>query len=580
MLPSGKIKGKGENGLILEWLYRWERERPEQVFLVQPLASGTVRRWTWAAAADEARRMAAYLRAQGWEPGARVGILSKNCAWWLMADFAIWMAGYVSVPIYPSLKAESVRRILDHCEAKGCFVGATDERETAAMGIPDGVERIYLPTALAGGRFEWEAITAQVEPIPGDPVGAAESLATIIYTSGTTGMPKGVMHSFGSLAFNAQALTASLGLEPVTRHLSYLPLAHIMERVCEAVALLHGWQLFFTAGSDTFLEDLKRARPTLFLTVPRLLVKFQQGVLAKLPQPKLELLLAIPLVRSVVKRKILRQLGLDAVQLAACGAAPLPEDILMWFRALGLNLVEGYGMTETMITHVPRGSAIRPGYVGPCLDGVSMKIGAEGELLIKSPMNMLGYYKDPEGTVRAFTEDGFFRTGDLARIGADGQLQIVGRLKEQFKTSKGKYVIPAPIESKLMGHAEIESCVLMGAGLPGPVALVVLTADARRKCSDPDERQRIGGLLERAMEEVNAALDAHERLRMIVVAEGPWSIENGLMTPTMKIRRTSLEDLYAPHLEEWMGQGKSVVWEGEAYAPVPPMPESPARHKE
>lgn len=551
-----------EEELALQCIYRWEREWTKTVFLTQPCGEGTVREWTWPQAVGEARRMAAFLKAQGWEDGSRVAILSKNCAWWLMADMAIWMAGHVSVPVYPSLKAENVRHILEHSGAKACFVGATDEAEAPAEGIPPEVMQIRFATAAPSATRDWEAVVRFHAPLAGNPVRGADELATIIYTSGTTGVPKGVMHRFGSFAFCAKRLTALLGVEKEVRVLSYLPLAHIVERAgVEGPAFQSGAHLYFTEGLATFFEDLKRAQPTLFLSVPRLLLKFQQGVFAKIPQPKLERLLRIPAVSLYIKRKILRTLGLANVRHAACGAAPLASDILMWYRNLGLDLAEGYGMTETMITHLPRPGSVKPGYVGPALEGVETKIAENGELLVRSPMNMMGYYRDPENTRAAFTEDGFFRTGDLVEMAADGQIRIIGRVKEQFKTSKGKYVAPAPIEGKLAGHADVEGCCLMGAGLPSPFAVITLNDGARQRCADAAARAEMEAQLEGLLAQVNATLDPHERVSMIVIAKGPWSIGNGLMTPTLKLRRSAVERLYEPFLTEWRAHGRPVVWE-------------------
>src|SRR3954451_5141881 len=249
------------------------------------------------------------------------------------------------------------------------------------------------------------------------------------------------MHSFHTLACDAKVLAGLIKLTAKERVLSYLPLAHIVERAgMEGTAIWLGYRGFFSEGIDTFLIDLNRAKPTIFLSVPRLLLKFQQGVFAKIPERKLERLLRIPILNRAVRKRVLRKLGLDTVLTAACGAAPLPTEILMWYRKLGLNLAEGYGMTETLITHLPAPDSIRPGYVGCAIPGVEARVTTEQELLIRSPMNMLGYYRQPEITQASFTPDGFFRTGDLARIEADGQLKIIGRVKEQFKTSKGKYV--------------------------------------------------------------------------------------------------------------------------------------------
>ena len=551
-----------EDDLALQCLYRWERERPGQVFLTQPFDGGKLREWTWAQTAGEARRMAAYLKAQHWEPGTRIAILSINCAWWILADLAIWMAGHVTVPVYPSLKAQSVRQILEHCEAKACFIGPTDEKENATLGVPEGVARICFPGAPANGLPAWDALAAATQPVAGNPVRRADDLATIIYTSGTTGTPKGVMHNFRALSFFPAAATEMLNLTREERVLSYLPLAHIVERVAlESSAIFAGFHIYFSEGRDTFLSDLLRARPTVFLSVPRLLVKFQQGVFARIPQEKLNTLLRLPIINRYTKRRILRQLGLGTVRHAACGAAPLPTEILMWYRNLGLNLVEGYGMTEALITHMPRPGSVRPGYVGAALQGVEVKLTEVGELMVKSPMNMLGYYKDPEATKAAFTEDGFFRTGDLVRLEPDGQIKIIGRLKEQFKTSKGKYVVPAPIESKLMAHPAVEACCLMGGGLPAPFAVVLLSPDARKQCSDGDAQKALEESLAAQMDQVNAQLDPHERVKFIAIADGPWTVGNGLMTPTLKIKRSVLEGHYEALVDKWSRHGSPVVWE-------------------
>jgi long-chain acyl-CoA synthetase len=544
--------------LPLQRIYRWERERPEAVFLTQPYGGGKVRDWTWGQSAAEIRRIAEWLKAQKWEPGSRVAILSRNCAWWIMADLAIWMAGHVTVPIYPSLKAQSIRQILEHSEAKACFLGATDDADATEAGIPAGVTCVRLPTAAPNDWPTWEVLVTANRPISGNPTRAGDELATIIYTSGTTGTPKGVMHSFNALGYDAKVLAELIKLNEKERVLSYLPLAHIVERAgMEGTAVYLGYHVFFSEGIDTFLTDLARARPTIFLSVPRLLLKFQQGVFAKIPERKLERLLRIPILNRAVRKRVLHKLGLDTVINAACGAAPLPTEILLWYRKLGLNLAEGYGMTETLITHLPAPGSVRPGYVGHAVPGVEAKLSEDQELLIRSPMNMLGYYKNPEVTKACFTADGFFRTGDLARIDADGQLKIVGRLKEQFKTSKGKYVMPTPIESQLLAHPVVDACCLMGAGMAHPFAVVLLADEARKSAARASVEQTLLDL----MNTVNTQLDPHEQLSFVAVAQGPWTVGNGFITPTLKIKRSVLESRYQPCVDEWMKQNRPVVWE-------------------
>jgi long-chain acyl-CoA synthetase len=550
--------------LPLQRLYKWERERPDTVFLTQP-RGGKVRDWTWSQAASEIRRIATWLKAQNWEPGTRVAILSRNCAWWIMADLAIWTAGYVTVPIYPSLKAQSIRQILEHCGAKVCFVGATDDREAAENGLPDGVICVRLPTAAPSDWPTWDVLATANRPIAGNPTRPGDDLSTIIYTSGTTGAPKGVMHSFATFGYDAKVLAELIQLHSRERVLSYLPLAHIVERAgMEGTALYLGYRVYFSEGIDTFLTDLNRARPTIFLSVPRLLLKFQQGVFANIPPHKLERLLRIPILNRSVKKRILRKLGLDSVVNAACGAAPLPPEILLWYRKLGLNLVEGYGMTETLITHLPAPGSMRPGHVGSAIPGVEAKVSQDQELLIRSPMNMLGYYRDPEGTRAAFTADGFFRTGDLASIEPDGQLRIIGRVKEQFKTSKGKYVMPTAIESQLLAHPVVDACCLMGAGMAHPFAVVLLAEETREATAIPTERANVEQTLLNLMNTVNTQLDPHEQLGFLAVAQGPWTVGNGFITPTLKIRRSVLESRYQPCVDDWMRQNRPVVWEAPA----------------
>lgn len=557
-----------EDDLPLACVERWQRERREHIFLTQPMG-GKVRDWTWAQAAGEARRIAAYLKAQDWEPGSRVAILSRNCAWWIMADLAIWMAGYVSVPIYPSLNSRGIRHIMEHSESKACFLGATDDQEVARSGVPAGVSCVRFPTASAGDAPGWDAVLAAHAPIPGSPMRPANDLATIIYTSGTTGTPKGVMHSFADFSFIAKSAAELLDLTAEERLLSYLPLAHIVERAaCEWLGLLLGFRIFFTEGIETFLVDLRRARPTIFLSVPRLLMKFQQGVFEKIPKHRLDKLLRIPLFNRLVKKRILSQLGLNTVRFAASGAAPLPTEILLWYRNLGLELFEGYGMTETLITHLPKPGHVRPGYVGSALEGVEVRVGENGELMVKSPMNMLGYYKDPEGTRNAFTEDGCIRTGDLVHLEPDGQLKIIGRVKEQFKTSKGKYVAPAPIESRLMAHPAVEACCVMGTGLPSPFAVVLLSPEARKRCAAPEAQRALEQSLQAEMEAVNAQLDPHERMNFIAIADGPWTVGNGLMTPTLKIKRAPVESRYHAFVADWENCNSPVVWESVPSRPA------------
>jgi long-chain acyl-CoA synthetase len=392
--------------LALQRLYHWEREAPGRVVLTQPLGGGALRDFTWGEAIGEVRRMAAHLRALGYPAGSRVALLSKNCAHWLLADFAIWMAGYVSVPLYPTLAATTIRQILEHSEARLLFVGKLDGWEAMRPGVPASLPCIGLPLAPPNDYPQWDAIVAATAPLEGDPVRDGNELSTIMYTSGTTGMPKGVMHSFASFAWALGTGLRRVPLGSDARLLSYLPLAHVAERALVEHALLAtGMHVFFAESLDTFTTDMQRARPTVFFSVPRLWVKFQQAVDAKMPPAKLRRLLRIPIVGRLVSKKVLTALGLDACRFAAGGAAPMPPELLGWYERLGLPISEVYGMTENCgVSHATLPGVQRPGTVGKAYEGVQSRIEpGTGEIQMKSPGLMLGYYKEPELTREAFT---------------------------------------------------------------------------------------------------------------------------------------------------------------------------------
>ncbi len=389
----------------------------------------------------------------------------------------------------------------------------------------------------------------------------------LIYTSGSTGQPKGVMLPFSAVTGASEGmvnyLTSVYGDKEETRLLSYLPLAHSFERAwVECASLVDGKShIFFAESLDTFLADLQRARPTTFISVPRLWLKFQQGVFAKMPPEKLDRLLRIPIIGRIVGRKVLKGLGLDKVKRAASGSAPIPAELIAWYRKLGLNLFEGYGMTEDFaFSHGSTEEHNEPGYVGVPFPGVQVRLADDGEILIKSPGQFTGYYKRPDLNAQAFTEDGFFRTGDKGERTADGLLKVTGRVKELFKTAKGEYVAPAPIENRLNVHPMIELSMVSGVGqtrrlCDGGAGRGVAAAPGRR------QRARAGaGGAGRLLDDVNRELPSHERLRMIVVADEPWSIENGFLTPTMKIRRNRIESAVAFAVDNWYSTGTTVHW--------------------
>ena len=553
--------------LILDYVYDHEATQPNKVYLSQPVGNGQVIDYSWAQVLNQSRRMAAHLQSHGFAPGARIALLSKNNAHFIMAELAIWMAGYTTVAIFPTETADTVRYVLEHSEASLLFVGKLDTWEQQKPGAPAGLPRIAFPLAPPNDYEAWDAVIARTEPLAGRPARAPDDLAMIMYTSGTTGQPKGVMISFKAITRAAEGIAADtrsrVGPGTEGRMLSYLPLAHSFERSwVEASSLVDGGtQIYFAESLNTFLQDLQRARPTMFISVPRLWLKFQQGVFAKMPPKKLDRLLGIPILGKIVARKVLKGLGLDQVVQAGSGSAPIPADLIRWYRRLGLKLYEGYAMTEdNSYSHSSNEAFSEPGYVGVPMPGVQIRISDEGEILIKSPGQMTGYYKRPDLTAESFTADGFFRTGDLGERRSDGLLKITGRAKELFKTAKGKYVAPAPIENLLNAHPMIELSMVSGVGQPSAYAMVVLAEDLRPRVGDPAVRAEVQKALGQLLQEVNRQRPDYEHLRMIVIAGEPWSIENGCLTPTMKIKRSRIEAAVAPQIESWYASHGAVHW--------------------
>ena len=553
--------------LMLDYIYDHERAHPDAVYLTQPVGAGQVVDYTWAQTLDQARRMAAHLQSRGMEPGARIAILSKNSAHFIIAELAIWIAGGTTVAIFPTETADTIRYVLEHSGASLLFVGKLDTWEQQTPGIPAGLPCIALPLSPPTTFETWDAIIARTPPVTGHPARTATDLAMLIYTSGSTGQPKGVMHSFERVTAASlgivNELKSRVGAERHNRVLSYLPLAHVFERAwVECGSLVDGnTHLYFAESLDTFLQDLNRARPTTFISVPRLWLKFQQGVFSKMPPQKLDRPLSIPFLGRIVGRKVLKGLGLDQALLAGSGSAPIPAELISWYRRLGLNLSEGYAMTEDFAySHNSTDAINAPGYVGIPMPGVQVRLSEEGEVLIKSPGQMVGYYKRPDLDAESFTADGFFHTGDRGEIRADGLLKLTGRVKELFKTSKGKYVAPAPIENRLNAHPLVEQALVSGVGQSAAYALVVLAEDLRPKLGDPVVRARVQQSLGDLLREVNQAVADYEQLRMIVVAPQAWTIENGMLTPTMKIRRSRIEAEFEAQLAHWYTSQGPVHW--------------------
>ncbi len=540
----------------LEMLYKWEQETPSKIYMRQPIKS-IWHEWTWKETAEQVRKMAAYLKSLNLPEGSRIGILSKNCAHWMFSDLAIMMSGHVSVPLYPNLNAETLKQILEHSETKVLFVGKLDDYESVRPGVPANVQCIAYPFYTEEGYPVWDDLVEDVTPISENVVRDSEELATIIYTSGTTGMPKGVMHKFFNFGFATINAVKTIDLDNTEKFFSYLPLCHIAERLLvEMGSLYTGGQISFAESLDTFAQNLSETQPTVFLGVPRIWTKFQQGVLAKLPQKKLNILLSIPIISSLIKKKIRTGLGLNGATNVFTGAAPTPTSIIKWFGRLGVKIQEAYAMTENCCySHVTLNQHIKIGYVGKALPLCEVKLSEQNEILIKHDALMLGYYKEEKMTAETI-KDGWLYTGDEGSIDVEGFLKITGRVKDLFKSSKGKYVAPSPIEMKLSANKNIENVCVVGDGIPQPIALVVLSEYGKGR-----SKEDVNSSLTKTLNVVNPKLDHHEKLKRLVVLKGEWTIENKLLTPTMKVKRNFVEKMHKKNYEVWYDKAEQVVWE-------------------
>lgn len=558
MFDATTVPGTSHLMSPLQSFYYHEQNTRDQPFLVQPV-EGDYCRYSWFDVASKVRKLAWRLRNMGLEPGSRIAILSKNCAEWFVTDLAIMMAGHVSVPIFSTAGEDTIRYVLKHAEVKLIFIGKLDDGPRQVSAIDSDITTVSFPYPGVETDYTW-ADFCHCNSFTDNPVPAMNDLMTIIYTSGSTGSPKGVMHSFGAMAWAGAQSMQDLSLNDQDRLLSYLPLAHITERVLiEMTALQSGMTVYFIESLDTFQRDVVQCQPTLFVSVPRLWSKFQLGILNKLSQKKLSILLCLPGINRLIKKKIRNGLGLSKAKLCASGSAPLAPSITRWFEKLGIEICEGWGMTENSAL----GTACLPfrkdkiGCIGRPWGGVELKLSEQQELLSKSPGNMMGYYLDPERTQEAFTDDGYLRTGDKAELDSDGYYTVTGRLKDIFKTAKGKYVTPAPIEAMLMENSYIEQVCVTGASLPQPIALLVASEEAQGL-----SKSQIVASLQQTLSTVNSKLESHQRLAHLVVLNDPWTIENNLLTPTLKVKRHVLEERFPEVI--YQTYADNVVWHNQA----------------
>ncbi len=542
-----------------EMILKWAAERPNEVYLKQIINRQFVE-FTYAEVADQALKLVSALRELGIQPGDKVALVSKNCAEWYICDLAMMLGDYVSVPIFPTAGADTIEYCVTHSESKALIGGKLDD-PAATQQVIDAMPElisIALPYDSAPQcQYQFNALIADAVPSKERPQHYDDKLMSLVYTSGTSGLPKGAMLTYGAFSWSVQQLINHIGIQANDRLFSYLPLAHITERVyIFGSSIMGGVPTAFPESLDTFIEDVKMHRPTLFISVPRLWTLFQQRIQDKLPQKKLNFLLKIPFVNSLIKKKLAEGLGLDQARVLGCGSAPVSPALLDWYHSVGLNITEAWGMTESFaystINYPFRADKI--GTVGNAGPGIELKIADDSEIMVRGKGLFSGYYKNDIATQESFDSDGWLHTGDIGAIDKDGYLTIQGRKKDTFKTAKGKFVSPVPIEKKLFEYSRVEMMCLIGLGLPGPILLVVPHDFPHF------DKERYARTTRKVIARMNQELASHEQIKGVLMIKEPWSIENGVLTPTLKIKRHVLEQKYHELGHNWP-KDELVLWE-------------------
>ena len=547
--------------------YEWERKLKGKPFLRQPFG-GKWEEYTWGETGQMARKLATGLKTLGLPPKSHIGLMSKNCREWIIADLAIYMAGYVSVPFFPNLNSKELQSLLQFGDVSALFMGKVNTWDEIKNGIPDDMPLIAFPhykdcSKISEGH-QWFDFINQFEPQQEDFYPDRSDMWTIIFTSGTTGTPKGVVLDYQTNE-NTECLTTPehnplrVDFNGKNSFFSYLPLNHIAERiVVEFTCFRYGGTISFTESLETFAQNLGSVQPTVFFGVPRIYTKFQMGILSKFPQEKLNKLLSIPIVSSLLKMVLKKKLGLSKAKSIVTGAAPMQESQRVWYRSLGVNITNGYGMTENcaICTQLPGEITDKPGSVGKAQPEVDIKIDSEtGEILMRGPYVMKEYYNDPETTNNTI-KNGWLYTGDRGRIDDEGNLYITGRVKDTFKTTTGEFVEPGRIEALFGDVTEFEQICVVGFGIASPILLAVPSEGANSIDKDTLKQQ-----LSSKLESVNKDQVSHRKVSTIVIMKEAWTPDNGILTPTMKIKRVKIDEKFMSKYNEWHENSEAIIWE-------------------
>jgi long-chain acyl-CoA synthetase len=530
---------------------------------------------SWQQASQQVAAIQAALAKEGLQAGDRVALMLRNCPQWVLFEQAALGLGLVLVPLYTNDRAENVAYVLQDAGVRLLLLegeNALNQLDSISPQLQGLVRLITVDQCDAMDAYPrlvslagWaDSKAAELQSVSAK----KDQLASLVYTSGTTGLPKGVMLSHGNILFNADAAMQAFPIYREDVFLSFLPLSHMLERTLgEYIPMMCGSTVAFARSVQDLAEDLLSQQPTVLVSVPRIYERVYNKIHTQLAakSPLAQRLfhravetgwrrfknnggggLAWPVLKALVASKIMAKLG-GRLRLAICGGAPLSEEVAKTFIGLGLNLVQGYGLTET--SPIISGNRIDnndPASVGEPLPGIEIKIGDDDELLTRSPSVMLGYWQNREATEAMIDSDGWLHTGDKVRV-ENNRIYITGRLKEIIVLSNGEKVPPADMELAIMLDPLLEQALVIGESLPFLSVLVVLEpglwkAEASKlglDAKDPaalEDKKAVQWVKERIAERLKG-FPGYAVVRAVALQVSPWSIEEGTMTPTMKLRR-------------------------------------------
>ncbi|MEH6550770.1 MAG: AMP-binding protein [Pseudomonadales bacterium] len=519
------------------------QETPDKIWL-RDRQGDNYTEWSWSQARDEVNAAASWMENE-FKAQTKCAILSRNRAHWVLADLAAISAGNVIIPLFTTLPADTTQYILEFAEVSVLFLGESENWENIRSIVPSHVKIITLPgVELDDAYAKWDDIIAAGKGKTPAYQCQHDDLISLVFTSGTTGLPKGSMQTHDSMLIPTSRFDLAFQLRKDPQFLSYLPLSHIAERqLVEVQSILMNGQIDFNESLATLNRDLTTTKPNFFFGAPRVWEQFQQAVLTGIgSQEKLDAMLAAD--AKGTGQAVKAMLGLLETDYLLSAAAPISRALLEWYDTLGMEVMEGFGQTEAMGLIANRKGERKLGSIGRNMLEVEVRLSDEDELQVKATGLSPGYYKNPEKTAETFV-DGWVHTGDKAKIDDEGYITLTGRVKDYFKTIQGKYVAPVPMEDHFSSSPHTEQLCLLGRGYSKPVMVCVLSEIAQAV-----EQTEVDDNLRKTAEAVNANVDKHARIGAVIVCCEAWGIDNGVLTPTLKIKRDKVEALFGEQASE------------------------------